>query len=85
MTAGVQKILILGGYGTFGRRLAQLLTDDSQLTLVIAGRSLAKAQRLCAELLSVGTVIPAELDRALVAHSQDGEMSRTTIMSVGDS
>jgi hypothetical protein len=64
MTASVQKILILGGYGTFGRRLAQLLTDDSQLTLVIAGRSLAKAQRLCAELLSLGTVIPAELDRA---------------------
>jgi uncharacterized protein DUF4166/saccharopine dehydrogenase-like protein len=64
MTASVQKILILGGYGTFGRRLAQLLTNDSQLTLVIAGRSLAKAQRLCAELLSVGTAIPAELDRA---------------------
>jgi Domain of unknown function (DUF4166)/Saccharopine dehydrogenase NADP binding domain len=64
MTANVQKILILGGYGTFGRRLAQLLTDDSRLTLVIAGRSLAKAQRLCAELVSVGKIIPVELDRA---------------------
>jgi hypothetical protein len=64
MTASVQKILLLGGYGTFGRRLAQLLADESQLTLVIAGRSLAKAQRLCAEHRSVGTVIPAELDRA---------------------
>jgi hypothetical protein len=64
MTTSVQKILILGGYGTFGRRLAQLLADDSQLTLVIAGRSLAKAQRLCAEFRSLGTVIPAELDRA---------------------
>ncbi len=70
MTASVQKILILGGYGTFGRRLAQLLTDKSQLTLVIAGRSLAKAQRLCAELLSLGTVIPAELDRARDLESQ---------------
>jgi hypothetical protein len=64
MTASVQKILILGGYGTFGRRLARLLADESQLTLVIAGRSLAKAQKLCAELLSVGTVIAAEFDRA---------------------
>ena len=65
MTASVQKVLILGGYGTFGRRLAQLLVDDSQrVTLVIAGRSLAKAQRLCGELRSLGTVIPAELDRA---------------------
>jgi hypothetical protein len=70
MTASVQKILILGGYGTFGRRLAQLLTNNSQLTLVIAGRSLAKAQRLCAELLSLGTVIPAELDRARDLESQ---------------
>src|SRR5262245_34603053 len=65
MTASVQKVLILGGYGTFGRRLAQLLLDDSQpVTLVIAVRSLAKAQRLCAELGSMGTVIPMELDRA---------------------
>ena len=64
MTSSVQKVLILGGYGTFGRRLAQLLADDSRLTLVIAGRSLAKAQRLCAELLSVCKVIPVELDRA---------------------
>jgi len=64
MTASVQKVLILGGYGTFGRRLAQLLLDDSQpVTLVIAGRSLAKAQRLCAELRSVGTVTPAEQNR----------------------
>jgi len=65
MAASVQKVLILGGYGTFGRRLAQLLVDDSlPVTVVIAGRSLAKAQRLCAELRSLGTVIPAELDRA---------------------
>ena len=71
MTASVQKVLILGGYGTFGRRLAQLLLDDSQpVTLVIAGRSLAKAQRLCAELGSMGTFIPAELDRAGDLESQ---------------
>src|SRR5258705_6589410 len=70
MTASVQTILILGGYGTFGRRLAQLLAGDSQLTLVIAGRSLTKAQRLCAELRSLGTVVPAELDRARDLESQ---------------
>src|SRR5215475_217877 len=71
MTASVQKVLILGGYGTFGRRLAQLLLDDSlPVTVVIAGRSLAKAQRLCAELGSMGTVIPAELDRAGDLESQ---------------
>ena len=33
------KILILGGYGTFGGRLAQLLDGTAGLRLVIAGRS----------------------------------------------
>ena len=38
------KILILGGYGTFGGRLVELLADESSLTLVVAGRSLARAR-----------------------------------------
>lgn len=37
------KILILGGYGTFGGRLCHLLKDEPRLTLVIAGRSAARA------------------------------------------
>jgi Saccharopine dehydrogenase NADP binding domain len=41
------KILILGGYGTFGGRLALLLRDEPRLSLVIAGRSKAKAQDFC--------------------------------------
>lgn len=41
------RVLILGGYGTFGARLARLLARDRRLTLLIAGRSRAKAQALC--------------------------------------
>jgi Domain of unknown function (DUF4166)/Saccharopine dehydrogenase NADP binding domain len=41
------KVLILGGYGTFGGRLAELLCDEQRLNLVIAGRSRAKAEALC--------------------------------------
>lgn len=37
------KVLILGGYGVFGGRLAQLLLRDG-FDVVVAGRSLAKAQ-----------------------------------------
>jgi NAD(P)-dependent dehydrogenase (short-subunit alcohol dehydrogenase family) len=48
------KILILGGYGTFGGRLAQLLADEARLTVVIAGRSRAKAEAFCAGLSSGG-------------------------------
>ncbi len=38
------KVLIAGGYGVFGGRLARLLVKDGH-DVVIAGRSLAKAQR----------------------------------------
>jgi hypothetical protein len=44
------RILILGGYGTFGGRLARLLAPDSRVTLIIAGRSEAKAKAFCADL-----------------------------------
>ncbi len=40
-------MLIVGGYGTFGGRLARLLADQDGLTLLIAGRSLEKAQQFC--------------------------------------
>jgi short subunit dehydrogenase-like uncharacterized protein len=63
------KVLILGGYGTFGGRLAQLLADEDRLTLVIAGRSFAKAQAFCASLRPAATVLPATFDR-------DGDVER---------
>jgi hypothetical protein len=44
------KVLILGGYGTFGGRLAELLSCESALTLVIAGRSEAEATAFCERL-----------------------------------
>ncbi len=57
------RVLIVGGYGTFGGRLAQLLAEESRLTLIIAGRSLPKAQAFCASLRSTATAIPAAFDR----------------------
>lgn len=44
------KVLILGGYGKFGGQLAELLCDEERLTLIIAGRSQAKASSFCQEL-----------------------------------
>lgn len=44
------KLLILGGYGTFGGRLAELLCEEPALSLVIAGRSQSKAARFCSAL-----------------------------------
>jgi hypothetical protein len=36
-------ILIVGGYGTFGSRLVQLLEDEGRLRLIVAGRSLQRS------------------------------------------
>lgn len=57
------RVLILGGYGVFGGRLARLLADEARLVLVIAGRSRAKATAFCAGLEGDATVEAAVFDR----------------------
>jgi saccharopine dehydrogenase-like NADP-dependent oxidoreductase len=57
------KILILGGYGTFGGRLAQLLANDERLTLLIAGRSKEKADAFCRQLPAGAQRTPLFFDR----------------------
>src|SRR5262249_10042102 len=54
MTVG--RVLILGGYGTFGGRLAELLADEPRLTLIIAGRSRTRAEAFCATLKAAATL-----------------------------
>jgi hypothetical protein len=57
------KILILGGYGTFGGRLAYLLANDQRLTLLIAGRSKQKASAFCNQLPAGAQKVPLFFDR----------------------
>jgi hypothetical protein len=57
------RVLILGGYGTFGGRLAQLLMHSQRLTLIIAGRSLAKAKAFCGSFPTAAQLLPAAVDR----------------------
>jgi hypothetical protein len=57
------KILILGGYGVFGGRLVHLLCDLPELTLLICGRSLAKAEAFCTEYQGAAKAVPLVLDR----------------------
>ena len=57
-------VLIIGGYGTFGSRVAKLLQHDPRLTLIIAGRSLKKATDFCqAHPNAAATLLPAAFDR----------------------
>jgi len=57
------KILILGGYGSFGGRLVQLLADEPRLTLIVAGRSLPKAAAFCAGIVGRAQLVPMACDR----------------------
>src|SRR5258708_31518363 len=57
------RVLILGGYGTFGGRLAQLLAGEARLTLLIAGRSRHKAEAFCARLRGAARREAFALDR----------------------
>ena len=57
------KILILGGYGVFGGRLAQLLADLPIVELVICGRNLQKAEEFCDGYKGATLIRPLKLDR----------------------
>jgi hypothetical protein len=69
MTETRLRVLILGGYGTFGGRLAQLLAGEERLTLIIAGRSREKAAAFCDTLASGAEKVPSHFDR-------DGDVER---------
>lgn len=46
----MKRVLVIGGYGNFGRFISRSLAKEKLLSLVIAGRSLHKAQVLADEL-----------------------------------
>lgn len=66
---GQLKILVIGGYGTFGSRLVELLVDEPRLHVIVAGRSLERARALCNSLSAAAILVPHALDR-------DGDMGK---------
>ncbi|MBL4806659.1 MAG: saccharopine dehydrogenase NADP-binding domain-containing protein, partial [Rhodobacteraceae bacterium] len=61
------KILILGGYGVFGGRLAELLSDIPEVEMLICGRNAAKAQAFCDSFQGVAKTTALALDRNDIA------------------
>jgi hypothetical protein len=58
------RLLIIGGYGTFGGRIVELLEDEQRLTLVVAGRSLERARGFCRSRVNArAALMPAAFDR----------------------
>ncbi len=63
------RILIVGGYGTFGGRLIELLEAKPGLELLVAGLSLDKARAYCARRSNAAaTLIPTRFDRNFPDH-----------------
>ena len=64
----MQRVLVLGGYGAFGGRVAERLARVLQIELTIAGRSRGKAEAFAARLRHEGPAqaIPATLDGAKI-------------------
>lgn len=71
------RVLVVGGYGVFGGRLARLLADEPRLTLLLAGRSGAKARVLCEALESRSTLVPWRFDR-------DGDLDAQLALAAPD-
>lgn len=63
------RLLIIGGYGTFGGRLAELLCRERRVSLVIAGRSKSAALAFC-------HAIPPGAAREALAVDRDGDVAR---------
>lgn len=63
MTSHPVRVLIVGGYGTFGSRLVRLLAEDACLHLIVAGRSLPKAKDFCAAVDGPARIDAAAFDR----------------------
>ncbi len=68
------RVLIIGGYGTFGGRLAELFAPDARLTLIVAGRSRDKARAFCAGRAGLQPAVfdrDGDLDAQLAALAPD--------------
>ena len=57
------KGLIIGGYGTFGFRIAERLSGEAGLELILAGRNFEKAKSACLKLSGAAAFTPLKLDR----------------------
>jgi len=55
----VKKVVVLGGYGNFGKRIIENLTSIKDITILIAGRNLSKSSTL-AQALKASVVAKLE-------------------------
>ena len=54
---------MLGGYGVFGGRLVDLVSDIESIEILVCGRSLSKAEKFCSDRSTRSRLIPLAIDR----------------------
>lgn len=64
----MKRILIIGGYGNFGSYISKTLAQESNITVIIAGRSIEKAQSFINTLEAANTPEAVALD---ITHNLD--------------
>jgi len=65
MEKSIKRILILGGYGTFGKLIAEGLAVRNGIEILLGGRNMDKAGQACRELAKgkcVAKISPARVD-----------------------
>lgn len=58
----IKRVLIIGGYGNFGSFISESLAKEPNIQVVIAGRSLQKAEALVSRISAVNPAQCVELD-----------------------
>lgn len=67
------RVLIIGGYGNFGRFIARMLAREADIQLIIAGRNAEKAKAMAAELSATR---PAEAVALDIHHELAASLAR---------
>lgn len=80
----MDTVLLLGGYGAFGGRIAERLARERNLRLIIGGRSLERARGLADQLAAAGrraTLGSADLDAARVTERELRDLQASIVIN----
>jgi hypothetical protein len=79
----LRRVLVLGGYGAFGRRVAERLARMAGIEVMVAGRDLANAEACAAELArsAKARVVPARLDGETIGANDLVEMRPAVLIN----
>ncbi len=81
---GMPRVLVLGGYGVFGRRAVERLVQVPGLEVIVAGRNLASAEAIARELgdrTAGAKIVAARLDAMALTGRQLRELGITVVLN----